>query len=463
MQTNQLVILDHHKTIRLTVERMAIYLQSKIFEAYDQDQQVYYVFFYKDHYLTAAKTTKLIRHSHIEYAFKKGIIIPANHPLVETVISSNQIYKKRTFQQVIDKMEKILTPHELANLATLFVSFIPKKKIFTYIQNLYYEHRRNGQMFLSYRIIRILMDFTPTHSFVKELSNHLDFIKYAKLYQQQADILFSKDPIFAEKLLYSTIEEKDHFHRLSALLEQQSRWTDIIAIHIRYISINQKSLPTLLLLLEEHFQDDQMVQVLEALNEQVPNITEVQQTLLKKYFYLRDTEKILNLLSSQNLTLNEMQTMEFIKLLEEFNFEVHHDHLEKLHLFFIPFFKLNPKEAVDFLQKWVIQLLTNGYDISTIKIMLQSLRKVKEAVPILMKIEKMHSLTDDPDQQLLLGQLYYQFKQYEQAIECFSWEMELKNVDPKPVQWLSKIYNELGMKQEYLAYQQLCIDMQKRA
>lgn len=463
MQTNQLVILDHHKTICLTVERMAIYLQSKIIEAYDQDQQVYYVFFYKDHYLTAAKTTKLIRNSHIEHAFKKGIIIPANHPLVQTIISSDQLYKKRTFQQVIAKMEKSLSPHEMANLATFFVSFIPKKKIFTYIQNLYYEYRRNGQMFLSYRIIRILMDFTPTHSFVKELSNHLDFIKYAKLYHRQADILFSKDPIYAEKLLYSSIEDEDHFQRLSALLEQQSRWTDLIAINIHYLSLNQKSFSTLLLLLEEHFQEDQIVQVLEALNEQVPDIDEIQQTLLKKYFYLRDTEKILNLLSSQNLALNEMQTMEFIKLLEEFNFEVHHEHLEKLHLFFIPFFKQNPKKAEDFLQKWVIQLLTKEHDISEIKTLLAPLRKVKEAVPILMKIEKMNSLANDPDQQLLLGQLYYQFKQYEQAIECFSWEMELKAVDPKPVQWLSKIYNELGMKQEYLAYQQLCIDMQKRA
>ncbi|MGV3466969.1 MAG: tetratricopeptide repeat protein [Heyndrickxia sp.] len=463
MQPNQLVIIDHHKTISLNVEKMAIYLQSKIIEAYDQNHQVYYVFFYKDHYLTAAKTTKLIRHSHIERAFKKGIIVPSYHPLVKKLISSDLLYKKRTFLQVIAKMEKILPPHEMANLATFFESFIPRKKIFTYIQNLFYEYRRNGQMFLSYRIIRILMDFTPTHSFVKELSNHLDFIKFAKLYHQGAEIILDKDPIYAEKVFFSNMEDKAHFQKLSSLLEQQSRWTDLIAVYIHQLTQNREYFPPLLLLLENHLQEEEVVQILEDLFNQIPDQVEIQQYLLKKYFHLHQTEKILFLLSSQNLKLNEVQTMEFIKLLEDFNFEVHHDHLEKLHLFFSPFFTLNPKKAEDFLQKWIIQLLSKGYDIPTIKTMLASLRQVKEAVPLLMKIEKMHNLANDPDQQLLLGQLYYQFKQYNQAIECFSWEMELRSVDPKPVQWLSKIYNELGMKQEYMAYQQLCIDMQKRA
>jgi len=463
MQTNQLVIIDHHKTICLNIERMAIYLQSKIIEAYDQHKQVYYVFFYKDHYLTAAKTTRLMRNSHIEHAFKNGIIIPSYHPLVKSLISSDQLYKKRTFTQVIAKMEKILTPLEMANLATFFESFIPRKKIFTYIQNLFYEYRRNGKMFLSYRIIRILMDFTPTHSFVKELSNHLDFLKFAKLYHQGADIIFDKDPIYAEKVYFSNLENKAYFQKLSILLEQQSRWTDLIALNIHQLARNQENFFSLLLLLENHFQEEEIVQVLEDLFDQIPEQVELQQYLLKKYFHLHQTEKILILLSSQNLTLNEMQTMEFIKLLEDFNFEVHPDHLEKLHLFFIPFFNLNPKKAEDFLQKWIIQLLSKGYDTSSIKTLLAPLRQVKEAVPLLMKLEKMHKLANDPDQQLLLGQLYYQFKQFNQAIECFSWEMELKAFDPKPVQWLSKIYNELGMKQEYMAYHQLCIDMQKRA
>ncbi|MBS4172771.1 hypothetical protein [Bacillus sp. FJAT-49736] len=464
MDTNQLVIIDHHKPIQLVVERMAIYLQSKIMEAYDEHQQVYYVFFYKDHYLTTAKATQLKRHSYIAQAFKKGIILPANHPFIQMVMSTDHLYKKRTFKQVIEKMENVIPPHELAFLATFFESFIPKKKLFAYIQSLYYEYRRNGQMFKSYRIIQILKDFAPSHSFVKELSNHLDFLKYAKLYQNQSDILFEKDPIFIEKLLFSRMRDETQFEKLSRLLEEKSRWLDLMAIYIQNLSSNDTYFPKLLELLEKHLSKEQKIEVLEVLLNQMPNHRHIPQILLQEYFSLGETNKILHLLSSCNLTLNEFETIEFVHLLEDIDLVDCHEYLEKLPLFFIPFFQFQPKKATEFLHNWIIQLLNKKmYSIKDIYALLSPLKKIREAAPILKKVETMKKLADDPDKQLLLGELYYQFKQYDQAIECFSWEMELKAVDPKPVQWLSKIYNELGMKQEYMAYQKLCIDMQKRA
>ena len=39
-----------------------------------------------------------------------------------------------------------------------------------------------------------------------------------------------------------------------------------------------------------------------------------------------------------------------------------------------------------------------------------------------------------------LGQHYAEFKQYDEAIECFSWEMELHPEDSAPVGELSKMY-----------------------
>jgi uncharacterized protein HemY len=62
-----------------------------------------------------------------------------------------------------------------------------------------------------------------------------------------------------------------------------------------------------------------------------------------------------------------------------------------------------------------------------------------------------------------LGELYVEFGQYEKAIECFSWEMELKPTNTKPLQWLSKIYREMGMNHEADAFRELCIDIQKWA
>ena len=54
-----------------------------------------------------------------------------------------------------------------------------------------------------------------------------------------------------------------------------------------------------------------------------------------------------------------------------------------------------------------------------------------------------------------LGQYYAEFHQYDEAIECFSWEMELNPDDPAPVSQLSKMYRHKGMTDEAAAYQQL--------
>jgi tetratricopeptide (TPR) repeat protein len=465
VNTTQLLLTDHNKTIELNVDRMAIYLQSKIIEAYDQNQHVYYVFFYKDHYLTAAKATQIRRRSHIEHAFKEGIIFQSSHPLTQSLLASNQHYKKRTFSQLIKKFESIYTPQEMTLIATFFESFIPKKKLFMYIQNLFYEYRRNGKLFSSYRIIQILMDFCPNQTWVKEISNNLDFIKYSKLYQKQADILFEKDPIFIEKALFSQFEDMVRFQQLATLLEKQSRWNDLIAIYIYNISIfhNHDHYRSLIPLLEQHFQEEEVVEVLEDLSQQVPDMPDIQQFLLEKYLTLQKTDKVIHLMANHDLTLNQFQAKIFESMIQEFDFEPDDVQMERLISFIIPFFSVNPERAEKLLQKWIISLLKKDHDILSVKELFAPLNHTKEAAPLLRKIDKMHKLANDPDQQLLLGQLYYQFKQYDQAIECFSWEMELKSIDPKPVQWLSKIYNEMGMKQEYKAYQQLCIDMQKRA
>ena len=41
----------------------------------------------------------------------------------------------------------------------------------------------------------------------------------------------------------------------------------------------------------------------------------------------------------------------------------------------------------------------------------------------------MTELVEDPDHMMELGQYYAEFKQYDEAIECFSWEMELYPAD----------------------------------
>lgn len=457
MTKQPLLISDQNKTTELQIEQMAIYLQSKIIEAFDKDNQVYYLFFYKEKYLTYVKPTKLKRRSHIAQAFTKGLVVPDSHPLILSLLSSMQTYKKRTFKQLIKKAETENTPHEAALIATFFESFISKKTIFAYIQSIFYEFRRNGQMFSSYKIIRILLDFCPRHSWVRGLSSDINFIKYGKLYDQLSDTLFEKDPIYMEKALFFQKHNEHRFQQLDSLLRKQSRWMDLIALYIQ--NINQDTYPSLIHLLEGQFTKNEVIIVLEHLSS---DLLDVHQDLLMHYLLHKEPEKVITLIIRHNLTLSPSQTHTFEKILEEVDIDPEQFPTDKIISFIVPLFQIKPEKAEKLLLKSII-LQLQEHDIETIINWLTPLKGTLLALPILKKLDAIQKLTNDPDQQFLLGQLYYQFKQYEQAIECFSWEMELKSVDPKPVQWLSKIYNEIGMEDEHKAYRQLYIDMEKRA
>ncbi|MBL5771576.1 hypothetical protein MXL46_18800 [Heyndrickxia sporothermodurans] len=456
MNQQPLLISNHNKTTELHVEQMAIYLQSKIIEATDDQHNIYYLFFYKEQFLTYVKPTKLKRRTHIEKAFTKGIVLPSTHPLIHSLLFQDHPYKKRTFNQLVKKVQSLYSPQEVAQIATFFESFISKKTIFSLIQSIFYDYRRNGQMFSSYRILRILMDFAPNHSWVKGLSSDLNFIKYGKLYDRLSDELMTKDPIYMEKALYTD----KSYNQLIQLLKNQSRWMDEIALYIHHIS--PENYVSLKQLLNNHFTDKEIIDVLEHLSNNTSDVLEINDDLLEIYLHHQNAEKMINLLFTHKLNLNPKQTQEFEQLLENVDLEPEQFPKEKVLSFLVPLFNINPEKAATLLHKFIV-LQLKEYDIDSVVKRLIPLKIIMHAHPILEKLQHIQKLANDPDQQLLLGELYYEFQQFDQAIDCFSWEMELKSIDPKPVKWLSKIYNEIGMEQEHRAYRQLYIDMQKRA
>jgi tetratricopeptide (TPR) repeat protein len=76
-------------------------------------------------------------------------------------------------------------------------------------------------------------------------------------------------------------------------------------------------------------------------------------------------------------------------------------------------------------------------------------------------INRMYKIREEPDQQHFMGELYYQINQLPQAIDCFLWDLELNPINPRPIKWLTKLYNELGMVEESKSYQYLYKQVQK--
>lgn len=466
MQKIQLLVTNHNKNIELTVEKMSVYLQSRILEAIDQQGHIYYLFFQQEDYLTYVKPKHIKRGSFIEKALTEGLIVHSPHPFVQSQLASNHTYKKRTFNQLVKKIQTQYSPQEASLIATYFESFVPKTTIFAFIQNIFYELRRSGKMFSCYRILQVLLTFCPRQKWVREMSNDLSFIKYSKLYHQLSSELLDKDPIFMEHELHARMNNEHYFSVLVKILQKQGRWFDLVSIYLQDIIENSivehEKYSTFIQLIGKYFDSSKVIDILEDISYRNKDIPFVLQDLLNVYLHNRQPENIINLMNRFDLILTSSQATKFEKIIEEINTDEIKLPTSKMISYLIPLYKINPNKADELLYQSII-LLLKDYDILTVKQYLSPLQRVEKARPIIEEIDSIQMLSNDPDQQLQLGKLYYRFKQYDRAIDCFSWEMELNCHDPKPVQWLSKIYNELGMESEHTAYKQLFINMQKQA
>ncbi|MFP7445709.1 hypothetical protein [Bacillus sp. MMSF_3328] len=463
MRQDQFLLYDHKKQISLKAERAAFYLQGQIIEAFSEKNEVYYLIFYKYHFLSAVKTTKLRRHSYIEHAFKKGIVFESPHPLIKILLSSNHPCQCISFKQLLKKLERQYTPQEKSFILTFFESLIPKRDLFNEIKSVYYEYRRNGDYFSGYQMIRLIMEFAPKTSLAVSHSNDMIFSKYAWQYSEKPEKLFAKDPIFAEKTLYSQREDEVCFQQLIDRLEKESRWMDLIALSIQKLiaSPSPDCYAHLLRLLAQHTEIDSL-HIQESLSFQLPAFLPLQKDLLEKYIQNHAADKVFKLMKTNAFQLDDSQIYAVGEMLEEWEPDTQPVQPELLYPLIKRYISRFPEKADKLLKKFVISLL-NTHELPYIQNWLKPLKDKNKKLAIVEKIDMMQKLYEDPDDMQQLGELYFELSQLDKAVECFSWEMELKPADPRPLQWLAKTYHEKGMDYESDAYRQLCIQLQKRA
>lgn len=462
MVQEQITLYDHRKAIPLQLEKVIFYLQGEIIEAISENEEIYYLFFYKYRFLTAVKAKRVKLQSYIERAFKQGMVFDAPHPLIEKLISTRHELQILSFNQLVNKLELHYTPQEQAYILTLFESFFPKKQLFTEILTHYYEYRRNGQLALGYQIIRILMDFAPKQSLVKSFANDIHFHKYAVLYNEKSPKVLAADLVYAEKVLYDGKEKKDDFKLLTAFLEKKSRWLDLIAIFLsnRNTSLSVEEYRYLSHLLELHFNEEESMFILEQLSLRYPAFLPLKQDLFNQYIEFKRIGKLLELLNSHEIVLSHTQLQALASMLEEADTGVFPHDPVALQEMVNRLMNLLP-EKTELLLKRSVTVLLQTIEPVEIKLWMNPLKSKAGSSQTFDKIEAIVELSDSLNNMQTLGELYFEFQQFERAIECFSWEMELDPTNPKPLQWLAKVYHEMGQEQESEVYQQLCINVQK--
>lgn len=445
--TDSEIILNGH---RLQGKRVAFYQQSAFIEATTaNNDDMYYLFFYKSKFLTASKTTKLRPHSFIETAFKKGIVFHAPHPIMQ-LISTNSPCQVINFQQLLKKLTTQFSPQEKAFILTFFESFISKKMLFEEMKTIFYEYRRNGQMYLAYQITRILMEFAPDHSFVKRLNSDPVFYKFAALYDAQSEKVLSKDRLFAEIVLHSKNDPTELF----AFLQKEQRWIEVIAHSLN--KFMKTPTEATYLSFKNTVKNIEIWPFLQWLYPQYPDFLPLQQDVLHEHIQRKDSKSIFSMVSDRTLDLTHEQLLAIADWIGD---DITHLPPDLTVPLLKILFEKFPDKKEPLLTKYTIEMFRT-HDLAYIQQWLQPFTNA-DSLRLVGKINEMHKLSDDPDGMQVMGERYFEFHQFDKAIECFNWEMELEPTNPKPVHWLAKCYAKKGLTADSHSYQQLWKNLQK--
>lgn len=114
----------------------------------------------------------------------------------------------------------------------------------------------------------------------------------------------------------------------------------------------------------------------------------------------------------------------------------------------------HPVQAEQRISQLAVSLLKE-HDLKTVQEKLLPIQALLPNSTVIRKINEMVELVEDPDRMMELGDLYSEFKQFDKAIDCFFWEMELQPQDPSPVRKISKMYQNKGLLSEAATYQKI--------
>lgn len=463
MSKSQVFSIQHHQSnIPVQPTKLAIYQQMEVVEAIHK-QDVYYLFFYKYTFIQAIKATKLKRKSFIQEIFTKGEIFEYPHPFFYQVLASNRPYKMNSFSSLLKKLKKNYTPQEVAFLLTCFESFYPKKQLYQEIKTIFFEFRRNGQMLRAYQIIRILKKFAPNSKFVQQIANDMSFQKFTMMYEENKELAAEKDSLYKEQYLLANVDRDSAFERLVKTFQQESRPLDIFILYMKRLkhSPSITYYEPLKRLLKEQYTTSDTVVILESMSQQAPSFKPIFQDLFDFYIEVKDFTNALQLKASYPISIKENQMMQLSEMLEDIQFyqSINQKELNEILTHFIPIF---PEKEDTFLHHYV-QVLLQQQELPFVYKGIQPLKEICKGKSVFDKLEKMLQASEELEEMQRLGEWFFEFKQYEKAIECFSWEMELQPQNPKPLQWLAKVYLEMGMQEESNMYRKLSKDLQKLA
>ena len=456
MNKKQFQIRVDKKNLSLTAEQLVFYKQSKVLEATDQHDNHYYLVFYKNDFINGIKSNKVKINSYIHHAFIKGIHFNGSHPITTELLKIQKSFHLISFNQLYKNIQKSYPKLEIALIISYFDSFTKAESSENLFKRTYYEYRRNGQNLTAYKLLKTYLNTGHESKFAYDMMNDMQLSKYRELYQNSLEV-YEKDPINFEAVSFDDLSNNEYTELLFQLYKEQDRPLDELAIRTAMLrsKFNKINFAAFRALIDYLPVADKILCL-----QDLKSNTSINKELMTIIMTSNDPNQVAEFLMSTKLSVPDEQLEMIIQSFERADMYVLSPYFHTSNKRLLKLSK-NDAYTLEKLVKPFVSAFLDDYPLSDILDWFEPFHDEEHHLPIEQKLLKMKKMQEDPDQQFALGELYVQFRQFKKSIDCFKWEMELNPEDRKPITYLSKVYLELGDKEEAAAYQQLLVQMNK--
>ena len=453
----EILLKEKKEMIRGQVVRVVLFSRSKMIEIRTSLNESYFLIYYKNSFIYGELVKNVEKGSFIDKVCHEGFVVPSNHPFLKVLIPDETLMIPNK-HKLFSHLPKRYSLQEVAYIATTLDSFFAKDQLIQVIDKIFFYYRRNGNFFKAFQIIHIIKDFAPELSLAGDSIHSHDFHTYDDFYNSSPlPIIYKKDPLFVELHCFKNRMNIDEFNPLEELLTNQGCFLELLLLWMEKVEKFHKasSIEKYSSLGLQFVKMEQWVLTLCYLNinpfREFSSTKTVMDKLISEGHYDRAASYLLNFIDDLPALYHDTLKEVWGNLDAEFI-------VTHLDAFIIGIQQLAQEEGQQQSEQKLSNLVMKLLETFELKMVHEKLQPIQRLFPqslVIQKVQRMTNLVEDPDHMMELGQYYAEFKQYDEAIECFSWEMELHPAEPLPVRQLSKMYQSKGMVEEASAYQQV--------
>ncbi|MFZ3579399.1 tetratricopeptide repeat protein [Virgibacillus sp. DJP39] len=456
IESEEIVIKDKKKVHKGTIVNLTLFAKMKILQVETVLSEQFYLVFYNNSIIYGDLLPTIEKGSFIDQARNLGISFEKNNPLIPALITSKSIKTPNT-SNIFNYLQDHYTLKDVAYIATALDSFFPKEKLTQVIDKIILHFRRNGNFLEAFQVNQLLSTFSSSLATQDRLVSD-EYKTYSQFYSSSSlSSIYKKDPLYVEFYCFENRHDPSTHTLLEDHLLSEERYSEVLCLSLERFINNPGAYPI------EFYTDiarkfipfKQWLKILVTFNVNPFHILRESQQTIEKMIDDKQYEDAATCL----LPFIDNLPASYDGLLTRVWSHIDHHIIEARLNDFLPllerFIKVNGLKDSEHTIALLVEKLFINNDLQAVDDLLTPIRKLASHSLSLNKVSNMVKLSDNLDRMMELGDYFAEFKQYDQALECFFWEMELQPQDPDPVWRIMKMYQQKGVSDEAKAYQQL--------